>query len=177
MDQFQESPIQISETSLEELQQICQTETGGSQLFAILDACDEPRVPAIVQLLGEERAVSLYHGAAKRDYCAIAPYLVMVDKEVLIWIKEYLWDDPWGMFVRSRASLEDLRKHFRKYLLVKAPDGEQMYFRFYDPRVFSDFTSVLDTESMSFFNELESVVYMDNGELFQVRDRGKIASV
>ena len=96
MNPTQIPSIQISEVSLEQLRQISRLDAEKSQLFAILDACDEPRVPAIVQLLGEERAVSLYRGAAKRDYWSIAPYLVRVNEEVLSWIVENLWDDPWG---------------------------------------------------------------------------------
>ena len=31
--------------------------------------------------------------------------------------------------------MHELRKHFRQFLLAALPDGKQVYFRFYDPRV------------------------------------------
>ncbi len=111
----------------------------GGQLFAILDACDTPSVVEKVKELGEARAVSLYRGTAEEEFESIAPYLVVVDTAVFDWITETLWAEPWGVFVRSAATLEQLRTHFRKFLLVEGPDGEEWYFRFYDPRVLATY--------------------------------------
>ncbi len=104
-------------------------------LFAVVDACDEPLVPPKVRELGTERAVSLYRGSAEVDYWAIAPYLVRVDAALLEWIATHLWEKPWGFFALADVQLSELRKHFRRFLTVLDPDGERVYFRFYDPRV------------------------------------------
>lgn len=111
------------------------------RLYAVLDACDAPPVPEKCAELGSERAVSLYRGGAEEMYSAIAPYLFSVDVELLDWIAAELWDEPWGIFAVADAGLEALRRHFRRFLLVKATDGEQWYFRFYDPRVLPNFLS------------------------------------
>lgn len=133
MAESTQSPAKFTDSSIDDLKQICLDEH--LTLYAILDACDEPQVPVKVQELGAERAVSLYRGAAERDYWSFAPYLAIVDQELLNWIVENLWEDPWGIFAVSAAPLNDVRKHFRQFLLVESPDGEQLYFRFYDPRV------------------------------------------
>ena len=120
-------------------------------LFAILDACDEPRVPEKVEELGPKRAVSLYRGWAEGDYWAIAPYLVEVDEPLLDWILENLWSDPWGIFAAAPVDLAALRKHFRRFLKVRGPEGNELYFRFYDPRVLPLFLSTCNPQEIDQF--------------------------
>jgi uncharacterized protein DUF4123 len=120
-------------------------------LFAILDACDEPAVPPRVQQLGEERGVSLYRGTAEEQYADIAPYLVALDDMMIDWLLGTLWGEPWGIFVISDAGLAALRTHFRKFLLVDAPSGDQWYFRFYDPRVLAKYLPTCTIEELRAF--------------------------
>jgi hypothetical protein len=131
-------------------------------LYAVLDACDEPRVPAKVRELGSHCAVSLYRGPAEEDLSAIAPYLVAVDDEVLAWIGSALWSSPWGIFAVTDAPLEDVRTHFRRFLLVDAPDGDKWYFRFYDPRVLPRFLATCDSAQLSdFFGPVSTFGWTD----------------
>jgi len=126
------------------------------QLYAILDACDAAVVPPKVNELGEENGVSLYRGEAEEDYWAIAPYLVRVDASVLDWIVTTLWEEPWSIFVVAGADLETLRTHFRKFLTAQMPDGEKVYFRFYDPRVIQQFLPTCnDAELGEFFGSVQ----------------------
>jgi hypothetical protein len=126
-------------------------EAAAGRLYAILDACDAPAVPEKCSELGPERAVSLYRGTAEEMYWAIAPHLAVVDPETLEWIRSELWSQPWGIFAVADQNLEAMRRHFRRFLLVAAPNGEQWYFRFYDPRVLQRF---LPTCSARQLNEL-----------------------
>lgn len=132
--------VQSSRCTLDDLR----GEAAASRLYAILDACDAPAVPLKCAEVGPERAACLYRGSAEASYWAIAPYLVAVDEELLEWIAAELWTEPWGIFVVSDADLEGVRRHFRRFLLVQAPDGEQWYFRFYDPRVLAVFLPTAD---------------------------------
>jgi Domain of unknown function (DUF4123) len=127
--------IEVFTVSLDDLRRYASER----HLFAVIDACDEPVVPAKFIELGEQRVLSLYRGTAQEEYWSIAPYLFHVDEEVLKWIFKTLWEKPWGIFVISPANLATLYKHFRKFLLVQSPQGELWYFRFYDPRVFVKF--------------------------------------
>lgn len=104
-------------------------------LWAVLDACDAPDVPARVELRGPEYGDCLWKGKARERYWAVAPWLVNVDLGLFDWIRATLWDEPFGLFVEARASLDALRGHFRRIHVVEDPGGRRMYFRFYDPRV------------------------------------------
>lgn len=128
-------------------------------LWAVLDACDSPDVPEKVEELGASKAVSLYRGKGETDFWAIAPYLARVDEELLTWIKETLWAEPWGIFAEATSDLEKLRTHFRKFLTVEDPGGKKMYFRFYDPRVLRTFLKSADgTELREFFGPIERML-------------------
>lgn len=105
------------------------------RLFAIVDATETPSVPIKAREAGNQQAVSLYQGRAEESLSALAPYLFRVDAAILEWIAGDLWTEPWGIFVLADQSLDQLRRHFRKFLVVEAPDGGSWYFRFYDPRV------------------------------------------
>ncbi len=139
-------------------------------LYAILDACDEPSVPAKVRELGEQRAVSLYRGSAEEEYWAIAPYLACVDEDLLGWIVDNLWNAPWGVFAVAQTDLAGLRKHFRRFLMVEALEGRQVYFRFYDPRVLPRFVQTCTAgEAEQFFGPIEGFfVTTDQGGLERI---------
>ena len=126
------------------------------RLWAIIDACDEPDVLAKMYELGEERALCLYRGEAESEFAEIAPFIVHVDDFLLRWIQDNLWDKPWGVFVVAGGDLESLRTHFRKFLIVKDPEGERMYFRYYDPRILEAFFPACnDDELGQFFAKVE----------------------
>jgi Domain of unknown function (DUF4123) len=132
------------------------------RLFAILDACDEPAVPAKVHELEPERAMSLYQGQAEHEQWAVAPYLAKVDEGLLEWIVKTLWKKPWGIFAVAEHDLMTLRKHFRRFLIVEDPEGQTMYFRYYDPRILEVFlpTSTRD-ELKTFFGPLKAYAIGD----------------
>lgn len=120
-------------------------------LFAILDACDNSAVPAIVNQLGESRGASLYRGAAQEELWQIAPYIVHVDASFLDKIVGILWEEMWGIFFTSTENLATLRRHFRRFLTVQYPNGEKVLFRFYDPRVLTLFLSSCNVNELNDF--------------------------
>ena len=137
-------------------------------LRAVLEAVGAPDVPAKADSLGPDRAVSLYKGMPEEKNWALAPYLVEVDEEVLGWIREKLWSGAsWGILLESARPVEDLRQHFRKWVVVEDPNGDEMYFRFYDALVLKAFLeSATPEESVEFFGSVTKVfgVYDEPGE-------------
>ena len=93
---------------------------------------------------------SLYKGRAEEDLSGVAPYLFSVkpDSEFAAWYMAEGWGESWGVPLFANAAFEDVYKHFRKFLMVKTEDGEQLYFRFYDPRVLRIFLPTCDTEQL-----------------------------
>jgi hypothetical protein len=105
-------------------------------LYALLDAAREPSVLKVI-LESKEEHQSLYEGPQGAQLAHFAPYLIRVphDSLLLYTLARQAWSKSWGVFVTCDVSLKELRTHFRHFLTVKLPDGSQVYFRYYDPRV------------------------------------------
>ena len=57
-----------------------------------------------------------------------------------------------------------MRTHFRRFLLVEAPDGDSWYFRFYDPRVLERFLPTCDAAQLTdFFGPVSAYGWTDPG--------------
>jgi hypothetical protein len=119
-------------------------------------------VPPKVSEIGPERAVSLYRGQAEHEQWAVAPYLAKVDESLLDWIVKTLWKKPWGIFAVAECDLKTLRRHFRRFLTVEEPDGDTMYFRYYDPRILEIFLPTCTRDEMkTFFGPLKGYAIGD----------------
>ena len=105
-------------------------------LYALLDAACEPSVLKVL-FESKEQYQSLFEGQQGAQLAHFAPYLVRLPAEspFIASLVEQGWGKNWGIFVTCQETLEDLRRHFRHFLMVKLPDRKQAYFRFYDPRV------------------------------------------
>ena len=131
---------------------------GPSQtVWAILDGARDPRIWA--QLHDSSMIHScLYSGKISDDLKRAAPYLVRLayreeQSEALI---RDGWGNSWGIFFRSRATLDTLRRHFRQFLLVQDPRGRRLVFRYYDPRVLrAYFPTCLGHELRALFGPVE----------------------
>ena len=97
--------------------------------------------------------LSLYMGESEASLSAVAPYLFSYQpgSEFGKWLLEKGWGKSWGIFVEAELTLEELRKHFRKFLLVKTEDDKELYFRFYDPRVLRIFLPTCDEQQLREF--------------------------
>jgi pSer/pThr/pTyr-binding forkhead associated (FHA) protein len=104
-------------------------------LYAILDGAREPSVLKVLVESGVERQ-SLFEGAQGAQLAHFAPYLVGLpsDSPLIETLAQEAWGKSWGIFLTCELPLQELRRHFRRFLTVKMPEG-QAYFRFYDPRV------------------------------------------
>jgi hypothetical protein len=132
------------------------------RVFAVIDACDAPAVPSRLRALGEDRAVSLYRGRAEDELWGIGPWLTQVDAETCDWIASDLWSTPWGIFAIADSDLETMRTHFRRFLVVKSPEGEALYFRYYDPRVLPPFLeSCTEAELAELFGPIRAFAVTD----------------
>ena len=104
--------------------------------YVILDGASVEGMLGRLKAAKEEWAC-LYRGELEPDLADAAPYLVKLREksDLTDWILEEGWGNHWGVFVISEAGLEALRRHLRKFLRVKDPEGNVLYFRYYDPRV------------------------------------------
>lgn len=133
--------------TLEDLRQFA----GEQRLYAVLDACDAPAIQTKVAELGPARALCLFRGEVAPDILEVAPYLTRMDRTLLQWLVETVWSEPWGIFVVAKLDAEVVRKHLRRFLIVKDEAGEAMYFRYYDPRVLPSFAASSNREEWAEF--------------------------
>lgn len=126
-------------------------------LFAVLDAARDIRILALL-LHYKEECQSLYEGVEGATLAQVAPYLVRLakDSRLLEALVKEGWGKSWGVYLTSSSDLLEIRRHLRHFLQVKLPDGEQVYFRFYDPRVMRVFLpSCTAEETVQFFGPIK----------------------
>lgn len=129
-------------------------------LFAILDAARDIRVLALL-LHHKAECQSLYEGVEGAELAAVAPYLVRLppDSSLLEPLVKEGWGNSWGVYLTCASDFHEVRRHLRHFLQVKLPDGEQVYFRFYDPRVMRVFLpTCVAAEADQFFGPIKRYV-------------------
>lgn len=109
---------------------------GFNRIYAVLDGASVPELRTRLYEMRPEH-VCLYRGELSPDIAEVAPYLVRmnIDTDFSNWVLNEGWGNHWGIFVQSRYSLAEVRKHLRSFLTVHDETGKPMLFRFYDPRV------------------------------------------
>ena len=123
----------------------------GSKLYALLDAAQDPMLPRRAADAGLP-VESLYAGRLGGMLDDVAPHLVSLDPrgEVTGALIERC-SEHLGVILQTTASFEPLRKHLRKFLMVKDQAGKKYRFRFYDPRVLRAFLPVCSAEEVNRF--------------------------
>lgn len=141
-------------------------------LFAVVDPTRSLRV---LQLLREsvDYNRSLYEGAGGDTLAGEAPYLVEFSgkrsKLVTALVTEGLMR-RWGIFLTSSRPFREVRRHLRRFLIVKEEGtGDRLYFRYYDPVVLRAFLPTCSArQSSDFFAEVSAFLAEgDRGELFR----------
>lgn len=129
-------------------------------LYAILDGARDVRVLDLLRQSKEEYQ-SLYDGAEGDNLAQVAPYLVRLDKDSLVLASMIFegWGNSWGVYLSCPEDFQRLRTHLRRFLDVQLPDGKQVYFRFYDPRVLRLFLPTCPADETSqFFGPIKHYV-------------------
>jgi len=146
-------------------------------LFAILDAARDIRILA---LLVHHRAEcqSLYEGVEGAKMAQIAPYLVKLapDSPLLEPLAKEGWGKSWGVYLTSAGDFHEIRRHLRRFLEVQLPDGEQVIFRYYDPRVMRIYLpTCMPEEANQFFGPIQRYVMEGEKpeELWEFRTTGR----
>jgi len=106
---------------------------------------------------------SLYRGKSEESLATVAPYLFSFHGDEFVdWYMQKGWGDSWGVLVFSGKDMKDLVKHFRQFLMVRTEEGEELYFRFYDPRVLRVFLPTCDLQQLKdFFGPVDYFICED----------------
>jgi pSer/pThr/pTyr-binding forkhead associated (FHA) protein len=117
---------------------VLREEAAKEPLYVVLDAARDDRILEIVRESVEPHR-SLYEGADGEVFDEVAPYLVgpmRLDSRLLERLVLEGWGKRWGIYCASREPFREVRRHFRRFLMVELEGTrEKVYFRFYDPWV------------------------------------------
>jgi hypothetical protein len=99
-------------------------------VFAFLDPVRDSRIPAFLDASGERYA-------RVEETLAQSPYLVTLPPRarLLDVVVKDGWGRGWGFCFTSSAEFDELRLHWRSYVMLRSERGREITFRFWDPRV------------------------------------------
>jgi pSer/pThr/pTyr-binding forkhead associated (FHA) protein len=145
-------------------------------LYAVLDAARDVKILALL-LKSNEEYQSLYEGPQGAKLAQVAPYLVRLKKDSLLLEKLVRdgWGESWGVYLTCASEFNEVRRHLRHFLEVTLPEGEQVYFRYYDPRVLRVYLPTCTFEEAdSFFGPIKNYFMEDEDpdSLLQFSNRG-----
>jgi Domain of unknown function (DUF4123)/FHA domain len=129
-------------------------------VFAIYDAA---RNPEVLEILGSAGAdgQSLFEGPRAPELATVAPYLVGLPKDSKL-LEDMLdkgWGQSWGVYLLSGESFQRIRGHLREFLQTKDEQGNEFFFRFYDPRVLRAYLPTCTAEECrQFFGPVDRYV-------------------
>ena len=139
-----------------------------SNTFLLLDAaCTAENMEKAKELNPTHQ--SLYKGSAEEDLADVSPYLFSYQKslEFSNWYAEHGVDRNVLRLAVFEFLFEETYRHFRKFLMVKTENDEQLYFRFYDPRVLCIFLPTCDENQLrEFFGPIEQFICEDEDPAF-----------
>ena len=128
-------------------------------LFAIIDAARSPLVRPLLDQAGAPFECLFTLEGMPDDVKGYAPYVVDLrpQSRLLDLLAHHGWSDHWCSYAVSTLSLEQVRVHLKKFLVVKLDDGREVFFRFFDPRVMRVFLSACaDDEVERFFGGIDA---------------------
>jgi hypothetical protein len=135
-------------------------ESSAAGVYAILDGARDPRIPSRVESYLDQKAC-LYEGNLPRELTNAAPHLLRLfcDDRFCRRLLEDGWGNAWGVFAITVTSLTSLRRHFRKFMVVRGPTGNRLVFRWYDPRVLRVYLPTCTVEDLrTVFGPIEAFV-------------------
>jgi hypothetical protein len=101
-------------------------------------------------------------GDVEPDEREVAPHFVGVDNQLIQWLVQSRWTDPWGIFVICSTEPRLLRQHLRGLLNAVGPDASSFFFRYYDPRVLVRFLPTCTLEEVDeFFGPVQGFGLVD----------------
>ncbi len=143
--QIAEAKVVRQPSTPEQLRQFAE----GGFLYAVTDGAGEPLLTAMFRELGPTKAYPVViPGVSQQE---LIPYVVAIDSLLLEWLRQTVWPRPWGVFALSKFDLQTLAQHFARFLLVTLPDGERWFFRFYDPRVLTNYLPNCSPDELTSF--------------------------
>ena len=110
----------------------------------------------------QPESACLWLGKLEPDMQEVAPYLVRLtpDDPFTDWLLNTGWGRRWNIFLVSHAPFAVIKRHLRRFLIINGPQGDSLYFRFYDPQVFADLDVMFDERQRALiFHKIAQVYF------------------
>lgn len=110
------------------------TAQSGMPLYAVLsNVSDAETIKNYYLTDGSQTPFGLYTGTPYSNWQAVMPMLVQLNEHsnFLDWIHQTKYND-WGWLARSHLPLTKICAHLRSLTQVVLPDGETVFFRYWD---------------------------------------------
>ncbi len=126
------------------------------QTYAILEAARVMNLPELLGNSGLEHRC-LFKGDAYDELKDVAPWIVRLEegssftrnlfsRSDAYW---HLWDSEPGIYIRSRGTLDELWRHFRKFTKIQDESGKWYFLRFWDAEFFSSYMQLVAGEPIA----------------------------
>jgi Domain of unknown function (DUF4123) len=132
----------------------------GEPIYAVLDGARDRRIRSWV-LDSRAPAWCLYRGQLPPALESAAPWLLRLlpgqpytDRFFAVG-----WQNAWGILLASTAPSRELRRHLRKFFVVRTEDRKRLLFRYYDPRVLRAYLpTCTPDEATQFFGPISTMI-------------------
>lgn len=166
------SPV-IAALDLERLRTLA--EDTSTRLYALIDGARDERIAPALQA-ADVAAQCLFDGKLHPELAAAAPYLVSLaaDTGFAATFAAEGWPHAWGVPLTAAAELDELRRHFRRFLRVADEQGRPLLFRYYDPRVLRTYLPTCTAGELDIvFGPVDSFFLADDaGQTERLRNMG-----
>ena len=151
-----------------------------SAVFGLVDGAQDERVFPLLTADGNDWRC-LYGAQLPRPLATVAPYLVALSSHYPFagYFARYGRGNNWGVMLRSSASMDDIAEHFASMIRVRLPEGREVLFRFYDPRVLRAFLPTCTTEELDeVFGPVDAFLIQQGDNTWKVyrREEGRLVT-
>jgi hypothetical protein len=129
-----------------------------TRLYCVLDGVMVPDLPARLYK-AQVPHHCLLQGDLAPEMVHAAPYLAFLspDSKFADWVLGESTGKHWGVFLHTRRSMNEMRRHFLALLQAYDERGNPLKFRFYDPRVLGKFLPTCNGgELKTLFGEVDA---------------------
>lgn len=130
---------------------------GRCHWYAIADAAQHKALPAALVQASQLKHRCLFDAEPDSPIAAHSPHLVALPAPTMSgcathvawrWIERHAPDAPCITVVASQLDFEDLHRNLRAWTEVLLPDGEDMFFAFWDPMILGALMGQADDETL-----------------------------
>ena len=137
--------------------------------YAILDAAKMSYLLTAKIEASDLKYQSLFQGKSQEELKEVAPYLVELEQNNKFTESLFtgpdgvngLWDKNLGIYIRSRADFDDIRKHFRKFTKLQNENGKWYYFNLSDFSGIKKLSSNVSVDDSSIARRMFSLTPID----------------